>query len=201
MTQPDLAAAVIARLIAEHVEEQPVDGVLVESFGQNLHPLLAVIAAVDARRIEAVVYHRLSIGLAEKPLRMSVEDCLSRLAQIEPSDDANPPRVSFPQNVAEHIAAGGQIGTGIMKLNRGRIVSGDSPHAHQHYICAHIRELFRQTARVEPGVCLPQVGLDPPNRLLHPPALLPALLRKGVVHQQTHGKIAAQVDISLRFHC
>src|SRR5262245_5408155 len=109
MTQSDLATAVIARLVAEHVEEQAVNSILVESFGQNLHPLLAVIAAVDARRVEAVVDHRLPIGLAEKPLRVGVEDGLSRLAQVEPSNDSNLPGVSFPQHIAEHIAAGGQI--------------------------------------------------------------------------------------------
>jgi hypothetical protein len=30
---------------------------------------------------------------------------------------------------------------------------------------------------------------------------LPALLRHGATHQQTHGKVAVQVEISLRFHC
>src|SRR5262245_13968449 len=104
MTQPDLAATVIARLVAEHIEEKTVDVILIERFGQNLHPLLAVIPAVDARRVKTIIDHRLPIGLAKKPLRVGVEDGLRRLAQIKPSDDANMPGVGFPQNIAEHIA-------------------------------------------------------------------------------------------------
>src|SRR5450759_5275427 len=122
MAQPNLPAAVVARLIAEHVEEQAINSIFVEGFRQDLESLLAIVSAVDAGRVQAVVDDGLSIGLAEKPLRVGVKHGLPSLAEIEPSDHANLSGVGFPQDIAEQVVAGRQIGTGIVEWNRRRII-------------------------------------------------------------------------------
>ena len=69
MAEAEFVAAVIARLIAEGVEEEPVDIVFLETFGQDFHGLVTVIAAVDASGIKTVINGRGTVGFAEKPFR------------------------------------------------------------------------------------------------------------------------------------
>ena len=118
MTQTHGTPAVIARLVAEHIEEQAVHVVSLETFRQDLHGLLAIVAAVDAGRVEAVVNHRLPVGLAEEPLRVRVEDGLLRLAQIVSPDHPDAPGVRLPQDVAEQVSPGGKIGTRVVERRR-----------------------------------------------------------------------------------
>jgi hypothetical protein len=180
VAKPDLPAAIVARLIAEHVEEQAIDGVLVERFGQDLHRLVAIVVSVDAGGVEAVIDHRLSAGLPEEPLRMGVEDRLPGLTEIESSHHADLARVGFPQNVAEHVPPRGQVSAWVVKLNLRRVIGRDAAHPHQHHVGAHIRELARQARGIQARIRLPQVGLDPADGLLHPPTLL----RRRAVHHQ-----------------
>ena len=105
VTQPDRIAAVVGRRIAEHVEEERVHVVAFQRFGEDLHRVGAVVATVDARRVEAVVGHGLAVGLSEEPLRMGVVHGLLRLAQVEASDHADAMRVGFREHFAEHVAA------------------------------------------------------------------------------------------------
>ena len=172
MAKPNLAPAVVPRLIAEHIEEQAVDSILIETFGKYLHRLLAVVPAVDAGGVQTVVDHRLSISLAKKPLRMRVEDGFGRLAEIVPSDDPNLAGMSFPDHVTEHVAPGRQLRTRIVELGLGRIIGGNASHPYEQDVGAHVRELIHQSRRIEARVGLPQICLDPADRLLHPPALL-----------------------------
>src|SRR4029077_9737397 len=114
----DRASAIVARLVAEHIEEQSVHAILVKAFGEDLHGLHAVVIAVDAGGVEAVIDDGLAVGLAEKPLGVRVEDGLGSLAEIESSDHANFAGMSFAENVAKHVAARRQERAGIVKLGR-----------------------------------------------------------------------------------
>ncbi len=103
MTEAELPAAIVAGLIAEGVEEVAVHIVLFEAFGEDLHGLLTVVAAVDADDIEAVVENGLAVGLAEEPFRVSIEDGFAGLAEIEAADDTDVLSVSLLQDGAEKI--------------------------------------------------------------------------------------------------
>ncbi len=109
MARPHRLAAVIRGRIAEHVEEQAVDLVAIERLAENLQRVLAVVAAVDADRIQAVVDRRLAIDALEEPLRMRVEHGLLRLAQIEAADHAHAARVRQLDDVAKQIASRRQV--------------------------------------------------------------------------------------------
>src|SRR5438874_1233918 len=116
MAQADVTAAIVARLIAEHVEKEAVDVVLLQRLAQDFHRLDAVIAAVDAGGVKAVIDHGLAVELAEKPFGMGVEDGLLRFAEIETSDHADLSGVSFAQHVAEHVAAWRQLWARVVKF-------------------------------------------------------------------------------------
>ena len=51
-----------------------------------------------------------------------------------------------------------------------RIISDDSTHPDQQNIGAHVRQLIDKTGRVERGVGLAEIGLNPADGLGHPPA-------------------------------
>src|SRR5262249_40508733 len=185
MTESYLTAAVITRLVAKRIEEETVDVILLETFGQNLHSLIAVIAAVDTDRVEAVVDHRFSVRLTKEPFRVRVEDSLMRLAEVVPSNHPDLARMALSQHVAKHIAPGGQTGAGVMKLHSGRVIRNNAAHAHQDYVGAHVGELFGKTFCIKCSVYLAKIGLQPANGLAHPPAFLPAFLRGSDGRQQT----------------
>ena len=172
MAQAHILAAVIGGLVAEHVEEEPVDIVLIEPFGEYLHGLLPVIAAVDTGRIEPVVDYRTAIRLAEEPLGVGVIDRLLRLAEIVAADHPDVAGVRLAQRVAKHVAAGLQIRAWIVKFHLGRIVSGDAAHAREYHVGVHGGQRLHLPARVRGGVGFAQIGLHQADRLGHPPARL-----------------------------
>ncbi len=47
VTKAHLVSAVIARLVAEHVEEQAIHVVLIECFGEDFYRLCAIVTTVD----------------------------------------------------------------------------------------------------------------------------------------------------------
>ena len=122
-------AAVIAGLIAEHVEEQPIHVVRFQRLGQNLHRLLAVVAAVDAGRIQAVVNDRLAVGFSKEPLGMGVVNCFVSLAEIEAADHADASRVALVKTSPNMSRPGRQDRAGVMEWHLGRIIGGDAAHA------------------------------------------------------------------------
>src|SRR5262245_35041270 len=125
MAKPNLASDSVERLVAEHVEEQAIDGVLVQGFREDFHRLVAVVASVDAGRVETVIDYRLSAGLPEKPLRMGIENRLRCLAEVKPSDDADLAGMRFSHDIAEHVLAGRQVRTCVVKPDRRGIVRRD----------------------------------------------------------------------------
>ena len=103
---------------------------------------------------------------------MSVEHLPLRLAEIEPADDANMMLMGSFQNIAEHVAALRQLRAGVMKLGLGGVVGYDAAHTEQQHIRSHIGKLIDQPLCIKRRIGLPQICLNPANRLGHPPTLL-----------------------------
>ena len=163
-------AAVVGRGIPEHVEEEPVDVVAVERFGENRQRMLAVVVAVDTRRIQAVVDCRLTVGAPEEPLRVCVVCRLLSLAQVEAADDAHATSVGVAQDVTKKIAARRQEGAWIVKRHAGRVLRDDAAHVHEERVGANVRDRAHELMRIDRRIGLAQVGLEEPNRFGHPPA-------------------------------
>ncbi len=163
-------AAVVGRRIPEHVKEQAVDLVAVQRFGENRQRVLAVVVAVDARRIQAVVDCRLTVGAPEEPLRVRVVCRLLSLAQVEAADDAHATSVSVAQDVTKKIAARRQEGAWIVKRHARRVLRDDAAHVHEERVGANVRDRAHQLMRIDRRIGLAQVGLEEPNRFGHPPA-------------------------------
>ena len=121
MTGAHRHAAVVARRVPEHVEEQAVHLVALQRFGEDGQRVLAVVAAVDAGRVETAVDRRFAAGPLEEPLRVGVEHRLLRLAQIEAPDHAHPARVRGVQRLPEQIAPRRQERARVVKA---RLASG-----------------------------------------------------------------------------
>ena len=132
--------------------------------------MLAVVIAVDARRIQAVVDRRLTVGAPEEPLRVCVVCRLLRLAQVEAADDAHAAAVGVAQDVTKKVAARGQEGAGIVKRHAGRVLRDDAAHVYEERIGANVRDRAHELLRIDRRICLAQVGLEEPNGFGHPPA-------------------------------
>jgi hypothetical protein len=102
---------------------------------------------------------------------MRVESGLLRFAEIESADDPDIFGVRGLQDVAEHIAAGRQIGTYRMKFDARRIVGRDTTHAQQQHVGAHVRQLADKVRGVEIGIGFAQIRLHPANGFIQPPSI------------------------------
>ena len=169
LARPHRIAAVVGRRIAEHVEEQPVDLIAVERLRQNRHRVLPVVVAVDARRIEAVVNGRLTVRTFEEPLRVRVEDCLLRLAQIEAADNSNAAGACLPKDVAEQVTARRQECARIVKRDACGVLRDDAAHVDEEGVGGKLGDGGDERLRVERRVRFAQVGLEESDRLVEPP--------------------------------
>ena len=190
VAEADICAAVIGGLVAEHIEEQAVHVVSLQSFAEDLHRLTAIVSAVDAGGIEAVVNDRAAICLTEEPLGMGIVSGLLRLAQIVAAHDSDAAGVRLFEDVAKHVAARRQVRTRIMEVDARRVVRGDAAHTHEDHIGAHVGELGDEAVGIHGGVRFPQVGLHPTDGLGGPPS--------GLSGQQVGRK---EEDGETRLHC
>ncbi len=172
VAQANVAATVVGGGIAEHVKEETGDRIAFQRLGQNDHGLTTVVATVDASRVEAVIGYRVAASLAEKPLRVRIENLLARLAKVKPANHTNASRLRLTKHLAKRIPSCGEMRTAVVERYVGRIVGDDPAHSKQQDIGLEFGYLCRETRRIKGGVGLAQIRLHEPNRLAHPPSLL-----------------------------
>ena len=96
-----------------------------------------------------------------------------------------PRRWALWQRLAEGVTARRQVRAAVVELDLGGVMGDDAAAAEQQRIGREVGDLPDQAYRVETGVDLPEVGLDQPHRLVHPPAAFLALGWHGDESQAT----------------
>ncbi len=129
MADPVVVAAVVARLIAAHVEEDAVEIDRVEELFHDQRHIPLLIGAVDADVDIAVVVHDLPGSGSVAPVRMLLVDRTAHLGEIRSGDHTDTCGVAGLYNILQAVP----LEKGALEL-KGQLgwIAGDDPRRIEH---------------------------------------------------------------------
>ena len=163
-------AAVVPRLVTEHIEKYPVHRIIADHLFQNLQGALLLIGPVDTGRRRIIVKHRLTLyGLAE-PFRMGCKKLDMRFAEIKPGYHPDAVFMAPAQKVSKEIVF--QIGAGFLTFQPCGMKCGNASSSHHADIGPKLLQRFHIRFHIHPRINIPEIVLYHPESFFCPPAHL-----------------------------